>query len=218
LKGEGRYQVMIGATDGTRRETAYAGFIVSYSPEYLRFRANPIVLRDIAQKTGGVELDADQNPVELANAIFGDRKAKRSSRPIFDWFLMCIACLLPLDVAIRRVQLDLGWVKRLFRSNKRESTATMGALLQRAGEVRASMSKDRDPFAGVLPSEPKTSKPMATRQQPQRPTAATGQKPEIKPSIPTAPPPPGSPAEGGTTSRLLEIKRKREQDGDGKKE
>ncbi len=134
--------MMIGATDGTRRETAYAGFIVSYSPEYLRFRANPIVLREIAQKTGGIELDADQNPAEMANTIFGDRKPKRSSRPIFDWFLMCIACLLPLDVAIRRVQLDFGWVKRLFRSNKRESTATMGALLERAGAVRASMNKD----------------------------------------------------------------------------
>ena len=218
LKGEGRYQVMIGATDGTRRETAYAGFIVSYSPEYLRFRANPIVLRDIAQKTGGVELDADQNPVELANTIFGDRKPKRSSRAIFDWFLMCIACLLPLDVAIRRVQLDLGWVRRLFRSHKRESTATMGTLLQRAGEVRASMIKDRDQVAGGTRSEPVTGRPMATRQQSQRPPASTSQKPETKPSTPPAPSSSGPPVDGGTTSRLLEIKRRRDQDGEGKKE
>ena len=183
LKGEGRYQVMIGATDGTRRETAYAGFIVSYSPEYLRFSANPIVLRDIAQKTGGVELDANQNPVEMASTIFGDRQPKRSSRPIFDWFLMCIACLLPLDVAIRRVQMDFGWVKRLFRSHKRESTATMGALLQRAGEVRASMTKDHASIPGGSFSDPSTSRPMATRPQSQRPPATTAQKPEPKPSI-----------------------------------
>jgi hypothetical protein len=209
---------MIGATDGTRRETAYAGFIVSYSPEYLRFSANPIVLRDIAQKTGGVELDANQNPVEMASTIFGDRQPKRSSRPIFDWFLMCIACLLPLDVAIRRVQMDFGWVKRLFRSHKRESTATMGALLQRAGEVRASMTKDHASIPGGSFSDPSTSRPMATRPQSQRPPATTAQKPETKPSTPTAPNSPGPPTEGGTTSRLLEIKRRREQDGEGKKE
>jgi len=52
LKGEGRYQVMVGATDGARKESSYAGFIVSYSPEYLRFRANPAVLREIAEATG----------------------------------------------------------------------------------------------------------------------------------------------------------------------
>ncbi len=217
LKGEGRYQVMIGATDGTRRETAYAGFIVSYSPEYLRFRANPIVLREIAQKTGGIELDADQSPADLAALIFGDRKPKRSSRPIFDWFLMCIACLLPLDVAIRRVQLDFGWVKRLFRRNKRESTATMGALLQRAGAVRESMNKTRKQKPGGQRSEPVTGRPMATQQQ--RPPATTGPKPETKPTTPAAPsssaPPP---ADGGTTSRLLEIKRRREQEEKGKKE
>lgn len=214
LKGEGRYQVMIGATDGTRRETAYAGFIVSYSPEYLRFRANPIVLRDIAAKTGGIELDADQSPAELAGTIFGDRQPKRSSRPIFDWFLMCIACLLPLDVAIRRVQLDLGWVRRLFRRNQRESTATMGALLQRAGALRESMSKDREQKTGSQRSEPVTGRPMSARQQPQRPPVTKDSNPESKSSAPTAPPPP---ADGGTTSRLLEIKRRREQDGEEKK-
>ena len=64
LKGEGRYQVMIAATDGSRNETAYAGFIVSYS-QYLRFRANPIVLREIAEKTGGAELITDLTPEEL---------------------------------------------------------------------------------------------------------------------------------------------------------
>jgi len=218
LKGEGRYQVMIGATDGTRQETAYAGFIVSYSPEYLRFRANPIVLREIARKTGGVELVADDQPKEIANTIYGDRKPKRSSRPIFDWFLMCIACLLPLDVAIRRVQMDLGWIKRLFRSNKRESTATMGALLERAGQVRSSMlNKERDPAAEPRRPEPAAGRPMATRQQPARPPGPAESKPENKSSSSAPPSSSPPPADGGTTSRLLDMKRRREQDG-GKKE
>lgn len=238
LKGEGRYQVMIGTTrpgeaiansgetdnlnkdglDNDNKEKAYAGFIVSYSPEYLRFRSNPIALRDIAQKTGGVELVSDDSHKELANTIFGARKPKRSSRPIFDWFLMCIACLLPLDVAIRRVQMDLGWIKRLFRSNKRESTATMGALLERAGQVRSSMtSKERNPNAERPRTEPTVGRPMATRPPQQRPPATTTQNQESKPSTSTSPPASSPSTDGGTTSRLLEIKRKREQDG-GKKE
>ena len=218
LKGEGRYQVMIGATDGTRRETAYAGFIVSYSPEYLRFSGNPIVLKDIWTKTGGKALSSDMDQSEIHEIIYGDRKPKRSSRAIFDWYLMLFACLLPMDVALRRVQLDLGWIKRLFRSGKRESTATMGALLQRAGEVRSSMNKEREANAAASRPEQSAARPMATRQQPPRPPAATGQQPETKsqpPSTPSGSPPP---PDGGTTSRLLAIKRKREQDGEGKNE
>ena len=238
LKGEGRYQVMIGTTrpgeaianpgetdnlnkdglDDANKEKAYAGFIVSYSPEYLRFRSNPIALRDIAQKTGGIELVSDDSHKELANTIFGDRKPKRSSRPIFDWFLMCLACLLPLDVAIRRVQLDLGWIKRLFRSNKRESTATMGALLERAGQVRSSMtSKERDSTAERPRTQPAVGPPMATRPQPQRPTTQAAQNQDNKPLSPGPPSSQPPSIDGGTTSRLLDMKRKREQDG-GKKE
>lgn len=215
LKGEGRYQVMIGATDGTRTETAYAGFIVSYSPEYLRFRANPIVLRDIADRTGGMELETDRSPKELAASIYGNRKPKRSSRAIFDWFLMGLACLLPLDVAVRRVQMDLAWLKNMFRRQKRESTATMGALLQRTGEVRSSLHSQRDPNAGSPRSEPLAGRPMQTRQPPQKPSTTTPVKPEPKPSSQSASSPPSD--DGGTTSRLLAMKRRREKDGEEEK-
>ena len=214
LKGEGRYQVMIGATDGTRKETAYAGFIVSYSPEYLRFRANPIVLRDIAERTGGSELDTDRSVEELAGQIYGNRKPKRSSRPIFDWFLMGLACLLPLDVAIRRVQLDLGWIKKLFKRQKSESTATIGALLQRTGEVRSSLNNQRDANS---PRPETAGRPLAPRQPAQRPPTGTPTKTESTPAQqPSSSPPPAS-DDGGTTSRLLAMKKKREQDGDGDK-
>ena len=216
LKGEGRYQVMIGATDGTRKETAYAGFIVSYSPEYLRFRADPIVLREIAAKTGGVELDMNSNAENLSGQIFGNRKPKRSSRAIFDWYLMVLACLLPLDVAIRRVQLDLGWVKNLFRRHKRESTATIGAVLARTGQVRSSLNTQRDPNTAASRSEPATGRPMATRLSAQRPPAATPVTHDAKLSQPSVPAPSAS-GDGGTTSRLLAMKKKREQDGEEKK-
>jgi hypothetical protein len=216
LKGEGRYQVMLGATDGTRNETAYAGFIVSYSPEYLRFRANPIVLRDIAEKTGGSELETEQSYEDLAKTIYGNRKPKRSSRPIFDWFLMGLACLLPLDVAIRRVQMDLSWIRRLFRKEKRESTATIGALLQRTGEVRTSLNNQRDSETARPRPESTISRPMPTRQAPSSSTPpVAGSSGTSGTSTPNPDAPPAG-DDAGTTSRLLAMKKRREQGDDQK--
>ena len=34
-----------------------------------------------------------------------------STRSVFDWFLMALACMIPLDVAVRRVQLDFGGLR-----------------------------------------------------------------------------------------------------------
>ena len=62
--------------------------IVPYSPEYLRFRSNPIVLQDIAEKTGGTVLSKEHAVDEIYKT---HRKPKQSSRPIFDWFLIALA-------------------------------------------------------------------------------------------------------------------------------
>ena len=214
LKGEGRYQVQISALGSDRRETAYAGFIVSYSPEYLRFRANPIVLRDIADRTGGEELQTDGNTEEMVNQIFGERKPKRSSRPIFDWFLMILACMLPVDVALRRVQIDFSWVKSLFRRQKKESTATLGQLLQKTGEVRSSLSGKKEEIA--RPRQAMPERPLMPRSPVRRPTESSQTAPsETKSEQKSAPPPSGSPPadDGSTTSRLLALKKKRDQEG-----
>ncbi|MCA9034712.1 MAG: VWA domain-containing protein [Planctomycetaceae bacterium] len=215
LKGEGRYQVQISAVGTDRKETAYAGFIVSYSPEYLRFRANPIVLREIAERTGGEELVVDENVEELANRIFGERKPKRSSRPVFDWFLMALACMVPLDVAIRRVQIDIMWIARLFRRSRKESTATLGQLLQKTGEVRSSLAGRKDEGSRPRPAQPE--RPMMPRPSMPRPTAAqklseanTGTGSQPKPDQNSSAP---AGDDGSTTSRLLAMKKKRDQEG-----
>lgn len=216
LKGEGRYQVQISALGSDRRETAYAGFIVSYSPEYLRFRANPIVLREIAERTGGQELATDQSTEALSQQIFGDRQQKRSSRPIFDWFLMALACMLPLDVALRRVQIDLSALRSLFRRNKRESTETLGQLLRKTGEVRSSLAGQRDRSEN-RPAQSAAERPMTPRTPVQRPSAQTGSTDPSKatPQKTQSDQPTTSQEatdDGSTTSRLLALKRKRDQE------
>lgn len=204
LQGQGRYQVQIGAAGSDRKETAYGGFIVSYSPEYLRFRANPIVLREVAEQTGGTELDTEVTPQALSDQIFGRREPKRSSRSIFDWFLMTLACLIPLDVAVRRVQVDLSWIRKMLRQRKSESTKVMGALLQRTETVRSSLTNKQEvsrpkPAAPERPMQPRpfTPKPVAKQDM---------EKQEVLPPVNESP----DTDDGGTTSRLLAMKRRRE--------
>jgi hypothetical protein len=203
LWGRGRYQVLAIGKSGDRTARAQSGFIVPYSPEYLRFRSNPIVLKEIADKTGGTVLKKETAVEEIYKA---HRKPKQSSRPIFDWFLAALAFLLPLDVAFRRIQIDRHSIATLFGwgKSKGDSTATMGTLLQRKKSVERALDAQRL-------SLPEPGRSLAGSAS--RPTAGTAPRPEDRPpKKPTETPP--KPPEGPdtTTSRLLEMKRKRQQE------
>jgi uncharacterized membrane protein len=199
LWGQGRYQVIVrGAGDG-RDETVTGGFIVPYSPEYLRFRSNPVVLEEIQKRTGGELLE----PTTPAQAVFGRRDPKESSNPIFDWFLIGLAILVPIDVGMRRIQID---PKAIFAALRRKSdsgpaTPTMSTLLQRKQEVTSRLDTSR-------PNRQQTTRPIAARSRP----PASAQKPATPASSPQAAEP--SHGEGTTTSKLLELKRKRQEEQD----
>ena len=100
LWGKGRYQVVAAGIAGERTDQAIGGFIVPYSPEYLRFRSNPIALDEIAKQTGG-EMLAPDTPAEL---VWGRRQPKQSTWPIFDLLLIGLACLIPLRCRVRRAR------------------------------------------------------------------------------------------------------------------
>jgi hypothetical protein len=226
LQGQGRYQVQVsvagkgripatGDSEEDVREVAYGGFIVSYSPEYLNFDSNPIVLEEIAKQTGGEMLDPSLPPEELVDRIYGRREPKRSSRAVFDWLLMALACMIPLDVAIRRVQLDFSWVKKMFRRRgKEESSSTMGALLQRKESVRSTIERAPERAATSRPAE----RPLQPRSPVVRPDvlkkATAPNKDETQPTTAKADEKPAqeTPDDGSTTSRLLAMKRRRETD------
>ncbi|MBT4864804.1 MAG: VWA domain-containing protein [Planctomycetaceae bacterium] len=204
LWGRGHYQVMTAASDGSDKETNIVGIIVPYSPEYLRFRADPIVLREIADATGGQELAGDDKSEVIYQA---NREPKSSSSPVHIWFLVALACLIPLDVGIRRIQLDWhvirGWLGLGRKAGP--STAVMGALLER----KQAVSSDLEARSGesVRPTSRPRTKPAARRSQsPKRtspkPTSTTDRGNEAD-----------SGGDGGsTTSRLLEMKRRRQED------
>jgi uncharacterized membrane protein len=192
LWGKGRYQVMAAgngtASDGERRAQALGGFAVPYSAEYLRFQSDPLLLREIAARTGGRVLAA------ASTEIFSPtRDPRESSRPVFDWFLLALCGLLPLDVGLRRIQLDREALRAWFRPREAAGRATLDALL-----ARRSQSQEPRPAPGPTRPAP-VSRPPAAR-------------PATPPSPPTpAPEPPAGPQ--GTVGALLARKRQRQDGG-----
>jgi hypothetical protein len=214
LWGQGRYNVAVQGNAGEREELVVGGFIVPYSPEYLRFRSNPIVLTEIAEKTGGAILDKGVKGDDIFNA---KREPKRSSQPVFPWFLTALALLIPLDVGLRRVQLEWSVIKGWFGfgQTRAPSTATMEALRERKQAVDTELAARRAerPVETTLPIERTRTAP------PRRSTAgAPGGAPtsSAAPEPPKADKPPSTP--GSTTGRLLDLKRKRQSQGDDDKE
>ena len=198
LWGKGRYQVSVAGLAPSagggkpRSEQAFGGFAVPYSPEYLRFKSDPRVLKQIAERTGGRLLTPED--MELFQPA---RQLRESSKPVFDWFLLLLACLIPVDVGLRRVQLDWGVVAGWFGFGKgRESSPTMGALLERKKQVHSATAPAERPAPVILPAQ-------APGPAVKRETLAAKAK--------EASPPAAEPDEKtlSTTERLLARKRKR---------
>lgn len=197
LWGKGRYQVMAagaGSAGGKERnEQAIAGFAVPYSAEYLRFRSDPVLLKQIADRTGGRLLSAADTDL-----FHPPRTTRESSRPIFDLFLFALCLLVPIDVGIRRVQLDwdviLGW----FHPRRAEAAeGTMGALLQRKAAVKEQLEEVR------------AERPAPVSNLPRRVAPTSPPKPAT-PKEPPKSPEPESQEPQSTTERLLARKRKRQ--------
>ncbi len=208
LWGKGRYQVAGVGVAGDRTDRAQGGFIVPYSPEYLRFRSNPVVLEEIASRTGGRRLDANAT----ADTIYGRRDPKQSSSPIFDKFLILLACLIPLDVAIRRVQLDWYVIKSWLGLDRKSgpTTQTMSTLLERKQAVHSQLTRERTESAT---REKTTVGQLVGRKPAERPSRA--EQRESSEHQAAAEQRGGSqetPESLSTTERLLEMKRRRQQD------
>jgi len=203
LWGKGQYQVFAaGAGDG-RNERAFSGFAVPYSAEYLRFRANPILLAEIAAKTGGRMLTGRESGKDI---FVKEPAPKESSRPVADIFLLILACLVPLDVAIRRIQLDVYVIRQWLRSGpKKVADTTLGALLRRKKEI-------------ALPSAEKPSA-MPPPVKIQSRVAPAGKKEKAAPAVPE-PLPAKKPKEAeaekiSTLERLVRKKKKwKKEDGE----
>ncbi|NQT52587.1 VWA domain-containing protein [bacterium] len=170
LWGHGHYHIMASGAGPGRDERAIGRFAVPYSPEYLRFRSNPLALQAIAERTGGRMLAGDETGADL---FVKDPTPRMSSQSAVDWFLLALAILIPLDVAVRRVQLDWlvvrGWLG--LGRKRQQSGATLGALLHRKEQIQFPAREDPMPAGDEAPATatpPPAAKPTP-RAEPEEP-------------------------------------------------
>ena len=207
--------------NGQLRGTQVVGASVNYSPEFSAPEPNLNLLRRIAESGGGRILDPD--PVADNNPFLHDRIRTRQPRELWEWLLRFAILLFPLDVAVRRVQLDREevarvwrrWRARLFpwlgKAREPEAEESLAALLARRDEVRSRQTApaaqpNPDLFQPVKTVDiPPEGVPGSTPGGAPRPTTLTGRPPGPAPADPAAPPAEGA---ANTTSRLLDAKRR----------
>jgi uncharacterized membrane protein len=210
--GPGRYDAAfptreIGAylmnlTDRATGQSQALGLSVNYSPEFDDTGPNLNLLRRLAGLGGGKILEPGAD-----NPFTHNRQ--RTFRPLDlrDWLLQLAILLFPLDVAVRRIEIDRQEWLRATRTLRRwlffwkgitrpaETDESSPALLARRGRVRAQRTAPADPAL----FEPRTPPPSPT-------AASTPSAAAPEPAAPAATPPPKEPV--STTSRLLDAKRR----------
>ena len=107
---QGPYMVqVVEEAPGSERRFTAAGLVVPYSPEYRHLEANPHLLERVAAVTNGRVLSS---PSEA----FGQGLPPAHGHvPMTWWLLMAAVLLLPLDIALRRLNISLneakGWLE-----------------------------------------------------------------------------------------------------------
>jgi hypothetical protein len=179
---------------------------VNYSPEFDDSGPNTAFLRHLAEMGGGKVLNPDTD-----NPYAHDRKETFQPLDLRDWLLKLAILLFPLDVAVRRIQIDraewLKWGKTLRRwlmpwsgvPRTKEADESLSALLTRRGQVRSERTAVApspslfEPEKPVQVSEPGKPAPISGGEP--SPTAGEGAKPPPK-------------EQTSVTSRLLDAKRR----------
>lgn len=194
--------------NGQLQGSQVLGASVNYSPEFAAVEPNVNLLRRIAEASGGKMLDI---LVPGINPFEHDRIKTFQPKDLWEWMLRLAIILFPLDVGIRRVQLDRAeWLKAtenlrrwllFWRGKPRpiEADESLGALLARRDQVRA---KTTAPAVEPNPDLFKPITAVTTDTFGAESDAKTGARNTSQP----APPKQAAPAE--TTSRLLEAKRR----------
>lgn len=168
------------------------GYVLAYSPEYRTTGADLGLLTELVETGRG-------SFVEKPSEVFAHTlpPVGRASE-LWPWLLALAACLLPLDVGLRRVMVTRRDLRRAWERiepllrRRRPAAQPVPSGLERLMEAKERSSRERHPLPPVLPPTPEAARP--TPQEPDRPRETTG--PEEKPE---------------TVQRLLRGKRERKE-------
>jgi hypothetical protein len=107
---EGVYLLRITGQPPTSEETPIAitsGWVYAYSAEYRQLEADPDALYRISLAGGGKVADSDP-----ASAFEHNLPAAGASRPLWKWLLLVATLLLPVDIGIRRLVIQMSDLQR----------------------------------------------------------------------------------------------------------
>lgn len=205
---EGAYLLRVTGTPGGEGDAAVAqtsGWVLGYSPEYQQLEPDLQLLEAVAAATGGNNIAG-----EPAQAFAHTLAAERATRPIWPWLTLAAVVLLPVDVALRRLVVtrrdwERAWAaitrRRGGPAPEAQRREQVGRLF--AAKTRATAGRNESAGSGGPGVEP-------------APTAP-GPAPDVQPAAPAEPEAgkPARPAEaapGTLAGRLLERRRRQEED------
>jgi uncharacterized membrane protein len=197
---------LMNLTDRGSGQSQALGLSVNYSPEFDDSGPNTSLLRRLAELGGGKVLNPDTE-----NPFSHDRKETFQPLDLRDWLLKLAILLFPLDVAVRRIQIDRAEWLRATKTLRRwlmpwrgvprtkESDESLSALLNRRGRVRSERTAVA-PSATLFEPEKKVQVPEAGK-----PAPLAGGEAAPSGGATDKPPPKDQPS---VTSRLLDAKRR----------
>lgn len=197
--------------DGQVQASQVVGASISYSPEFRAAEPNFSLLTRLAEASGGKVLEVGANPFSHS------RRETWQPRDTWEWLLRLAALLFVADIGIRRLQIDReewqkgwNWVTRRLGLRRAATSVpaqddSLAALLARRDAVRT-----QTPTAAPDPRLFEPARAPVAEEAPAR--GARTPPADTTPTVaePTAPPDTTA-SEGGTTSRLLEAKRRAQQ-------
>ncbi|MBI5388467.1 MAG: VWA domain-containing protein [Verrucomicrobia bacterium] len=218
-KEVGAYTVgLMDFTGGSLQGMQRLGASVDYSPEFSTAEPNLNMLRRIAEIGGGKVLTVPGSPFagEDVNPFLHDRRKTFQPVELFEWLLKCAILLFPLDVGIRRIQLDREEMLKAARAVRRrlffwegrprpvEADESLAALLARKEAVRSQQARPPAEARPDLFQPQQEGAPLSA--EPAQPARAAEPTPATPAKEAGAPPKPQS-AES-KFDRLLEAKRR----------
>ena len=171
-------------TDGTQPTSTVVGLSTAYSPEYKDTQSNRYLMTQLASAGNG---RTEPTP----GTIFGgERPAVFSAADMIPLFLLLAMLLLPFDVAVRRLALDISdlhramdWLRKRTAKAvpQRAATPELGRLLDRKGAVVAEREEELATASASIYAAPPLST-IPTAQMPERTPTATVPRPNATPT------------------------------------
>ncbi len=187
-----------------------AGWALPYSAEYRSREQDERLLERITALAGGVVRTVDDG----AGDVFAHTlPAGLAVHPVWNWLLALAAALLPLDIAARRLLLNLADVRRLLARLRPAAPAAQPARPPRSARLDALFqAKERAAPPAQNVSSPRSTTPTAAV----APPVVSSPEPGAPPPAATTPPQSAAPEKNQpaatTAASLLAAKRERKKD------